>query len=86
MGTVEGHWVTRRYRGRVRAQHLLLFSELSNTCDEGVKCRRGPRPLLKAGRRPATVGPNRETVECHCQGQTTVQIDSRGEGCGLQCE
>ena len=31
---VGGCWITWHYCGRVRAQHLLLFSKLSNTCDK----------------------------------------------------
>ena len=39
--TLGGCWVNQHYHWRVRAQHLLLFTELSNTCDELLNVR-GP--------------------------------------------
>ena len=57
MGTVESCWVTQRYCGRVWAQHLLLFSKLSNTCNKelSVEGVHGHHQRQVGAQRPLTI-------------------------------
>ena len=80
-GNHGGCGVTQHYRGRVRAQHLLLFSKLSNTCSKELSIGRTNGNHQRLARVQWTLGvggSKHNAIGCHgeamrgCQAQCTI--------------